>query len=76
MMEYVNGGRLLDLLRSVGALPESILLDITHSMLHSLNFLNNKANISHNGLSMSQIELDREGKIKLNLVIFQIFPKD
>jgi hypothetical protein len=75
-MEYVNRGRLLNLLGSVGALPENILLDITHSMLHRLNFLHNKAKISHNGLSMSQIMFDREKKIKLNLGISQIFLKD
>lgn len=75
-MEYLNGGSLLNLLESVGALPESILLEITHSLLHSLNFMHNKAKISHNGLSMSQIMFDREGKIKLNLGISQIFPKE
>jgi hypothetical protein len=62
IMEYVNEGSLLDLLGSVDAQSENILLDITHSMLHNLNFLHNKAKISHNGLSMSQIMFDREGK--------------
>lgn len=75
-MEYLNGGSLLNLLESVGALPENILLEITHSVLHSLNFMHNKAKISHNGLTMSQVMFDRDGKIKLNLGISQIFPKD
>lgn len=75
-MEYTNGGSLLNLLESVGALPENILLEITQSVLHSLNFMHNKAKISHNGLSMSQIMFDRDGNIKLNLGISQIFPKD
>ena len=30
--------------------------------------------LSHNGLSMSQIMFDQDGKIKLNLGISQIFP--
>lgn len=65
-MEYLNGGSLVNLLGSVGALPENILLDITHSVLHSLNFIHNKAKIGHNGLSMSHIMFDREGRIKVN----------
>lgn len=76
IMEYLNGGSLLNLVDSVGALPENILLEITHSVLGSLNFLHNKAKVSHNGLTMSQIMFDRDGKIKLNLGISQIFPKD
>lgn len=76
IMEYFNGGSLLNLLESVGALPENILLEITHSVLQSLNFMHNKAKISHNGLSLSQIMFDRDGRIKLNLGISQIFPKD
>ena len=76
VMEYLNGGSLLNLLESVGALPENILLEITHSLLHSLNFMHNKAKVSHNGLTMSQIMFDRDGKIKLNLGISQIFPKE
>ena len=76
IMEYLNGGSLLNLLESVGALPENILLEITHNVLHSLNFMHNKAKISHNGLTMSQIMFDREGNIKLNLGISQIFPKE
>ena len=75
-MEYMNGGSLQNLLESVGALPENILLDIADSILHSLYFLHNKAKISHNGLTMSQIMFDRNGRIKLNLGISQIFPKD
>jgi hypothetical protein len=33
-MEYMNGGSLLNLLESVGALPENILLEITDSVLN------------------------------------------
>lgn len=76
IMEYLNGGSLLNLLESVGALPENILLEITHSVLQSLNFMHNKAKISHNGLSLSQIMFDRDGRVKLNLGISQIFPKE
>lgn len=65
-MEYLNGGSLRNVLESVGALPENILLDLTHSVLHGLNFIHNKAKVRHNGLSMSQIMFNREGKIKLN----------
>jgi serine/threonine protein kinase len=75
IMEYINGGSLFNLLESVGALPENILLEITDSLLKSLNFMHNKAKISHNGLSMSQIMFDREGHVKINLGISQIFPK-
>lgn len=75
-MEYFNGGSLLNLVDSVGALPENILLDITHSVLQSLNFMHNKTKVSHNGLGMSQIMFNRDGEIKLNLGISQIFPKD
>ena len=73
-MEYMNGGSLLNLLESVGALPEEILLEIALSVLNSLHFLHNKAKISHNGLTMSQIMFDREGRIKINLGISQTFP--
>jgi serine/threonine protein kinase len=75
-MEYMNGGSLLNLLESVGALPENILMEITDSVLNCINFLHNKAKISHNGLSMSQIMFDRDGRIKLNLGISQILPKE
>lgn len=76
IMEYLNGGCLLDLIESVGALPETILLEITHSVLHSLNFMHNKAKVSHNGLSLSQIMFDKDGNIKLNMGISQVFPKE
>mmetsp|Transcript_21359 Transcript_21359/g.20988 ORF Transcript_21359/g.20988 Transcript_21359/m.20988 type:complete len:163 (+) Transcript_21359:454-942(+) len=75
-MEYLNGGSLLNLVDNVGALPENILLDITHSVLHSLNYMHNKAKVSHNGLGMSQIMFNQDGEIKLNLGISQIFPKE
>lgn len=76
VMEHFNGGSLLNLVESVGALPENILLEITHSVLQSLNFMHSKAKVSHNGLGMSQIMFDRDGKIKLNLGITQIFSKE
>ena len=67
---------MLNLIQSVGALPESVLLDLTHSVLHSLNFMHNKVKISHNGLSLSQIMFDENGNIKLNMGISQCFPKE
>jgi serine/threonine protein kinase len=66
-MEYMNGGSLLNLLESVGALPESILVYIAQNVLKGLDFLHNQANMSHNGLTMSQIMFDREGSVKVNL---------
>jgi len=76
VFEYLNGGSLLNLLERVGAIPENILLEITHDVLHSLNYMHNKGKLSHNGLTMSQIMFDREGNIKLNLGISQIFHKE
>jgi hypothetical protein len=67
IMEYMNGGSLLNLLESVGALPESILVYIAQNVLKGLDFLHNQANMSHNGLTMSQIMFDREGSVKVNL---------
>lgn len=64
IMEYMNGGSLLNLLESVGALPESILLEIAQSLWAILNFMHYKAKISHNGLKMSHIMFDRDGKWK------------
>lgn len=61
----MNGGSLSNLVESVGSLPENILIEIARSIAETINFMHNKAKISHNGLSMSQIMFDRDGNMKL-----------
>ena len=50
VLESMNGGSLLNLLQSVGAIPENILREITLKVLISIEYMHNKAKISHNGL--------------------------
>ena len=75
-MEFMNGGSLLNLLESVGALPESILLEIARVIADTINFLHNEAKMSHNGLTMSQVLFDKSGKIKLNLDVMHYIMND
>ena len=72
----MNGGSLLNLLESVGALPESILLEIARVIADTINFLHNEAKMSHNGLTMSQVLFDKNGKIKLNLDVMHYIMND
>ena len=65
-IEYMNGGSLSNLVECVGSLPENILITIAQSIADTINFMHNKAKISHNGLSMSQIMFDREGNMKID----------
>ena len=71
VMEHMNGGSLENLLESVGALPESVLLEITQSLLKCIKEIHTKMGVPHNFIAPSQVLLDQTGKIKLNLGIAQ-----
>ena len=71
--ENLNGGSLLNMLQSTGAIPELILKQIARKVLESIDFMHNKSGVSHNGLTLSQILLNKRGDIKLNLGLKQIF---
>lgn len=43
VQESMNGGSLLNLLQSVGAIPENILREVTHKVLTSIEYMHVKA---------------------------------
>ena len=50
VFENMNGGSMLNLLQSMGSIPEEILREIAQKVLLAIDYLHNKAKISHNGL--------------------------
>ncbi len=53
VFEYMNGGSVLNVLQSAGAIPEDILKSIAKRCLEALDFLHTKAGIAHGGLTLS-----------------------
>ncbi len=51
--EHMKGGSLLNLLESIGSIPEDLLRDMASKMLKALDYLHNTAKITHNGLALS-----------------------
>lgn len=62
--DYAGSGSLHNLVLSLGALPESILRQLSQQILRALNFMHERG-ISHNNLCCSQILFDRQGKVKI-----------
>jgi len=71
VMEHMNAGSLENLLESVGALPECVLVHIAHSLLESIQEINIKMKVAHGFIAPSQVLFDQTGKMKLNLGIAQ-----
>lgn len=67
VMEHLNAGSLENLLESVGALPEQVLLEIATKLLQCIKELQDGIGIAHGCIVPSQVLLDQNGKIKLNL---------
>jgi len=64
--DYAPSGSLQNLVASIGALPESLLKQVTKSVLKQLEFMHSSG-LTHNGLCCSQILFDRHGKMKLGI---------
>lgn len=69
VMEHMNAGSLENLLESVGALPEGVLVELARTLLESIQEIHTKMGVPHGFIAPSQVLLDQGSKVKLNLGI-------
>lgn len=65
VLEYMDGGSLLDILKSSKRIPERYLRKITQEVLRGLTYLHNKQRIIHRDIKPSNILLNKRGEVKL-----------
>ena len=63
--DFAANGSLLNLIQSIGALPEATLKHLARSILRSIDYLHEQ-NMTHTNLACSQIVFDRRGKVRLS----------
>lgn len=65
LLEYMDAGSLLDLLKLVGKVPEHVLQLITKQVLHGLMYLHKVRRIIHRDIKPSNILLSKQGVAKI-----------
>ena len=60
----MDGGSLENVIRQVGAIPESILANITYQILYGLSYLKSRKRV-HRDIKPSNILLNSRGEVKL-----------
>lgn len=66
VLEYMDGGSLLDLLKSVKRVPEQLLAKMAHQVLHGLKYLHNELHIIHRDIKPSNILVNHHGEVKIS----------
>lgn len=66
-MDFMNAGSLSDLMYSVGSLPELALRKLARQIITAINDIHLCTQGPYNALVPSQVLINREGNVKLNM---------